>query len=1120
MKPLRRRHFLGSLLSLQLFSTVSSGEKGVSRSREGRTLIDANRVEPPAGNVVDSGPFEATQPSSDLGAASILTENGLQMFDPEARGWELQSDATIAQLLSGLHADSYLFAGRQELVGTGTSTRNKLHALVSHRAGLPYGGMVLFEISPSDRPWFEANSEDGRWSSLGDGFVEDPNELSQERFNGEKHWYPGQEGESGLLSVFAEPSLDYMVADSLAHLERGFGTLFVDHASISTLNGLDFSRWAVEAFCDHLTEFSRDRLDGLGIDDPQSFDIREYVEREGLAPGDVDTPFEDEVLREFKLFHHAGIRRYWRELAAALRSSAVSEARGSINLYGNQYMDEYFSHTPISSFTIDEPFDVVSIEDQLTVPPTSIRDSVYKLGHSIGKYDKPVVVWGRIHEDTHELDTTLYRPSLLRLQFGEGYANGGVLPISLTGGGDNRDGVANNWVDEEITIDDSLQSIVDFVWAHEPYLVESQPDHRVAVIYSLPTLMWSVEPDWIDDEVNPHSQSFSGATRRLTRNQIPYDVLTFGFPGLFTDPDQLERLSTYDLVILPAVECISDDQFEAVRNAVDDGTQILVSGSAPDRTERYRTRDDVRRFVEDEERCHRYGDDPARTEGFDDDADPPTEYDAYRDSVDDKPFIDPVESLHERQIDVDESALGVTVQAQSDDSRVLVHLVNYEYDRNADDVATKTDVDLTISGVDIDPEVARWYSDTEIENLEQESTEDGALRLQIPAVEEWGFVVLAAGESALLGEGDEAAATAAIDSLKEKIEHATSEGLIGTVPAEATADRAEVALEYGRYDLAVEEAERAESTLEDAYDTPVIGIDQAQGSSSVSLERFREVYDEYQYEDITDWAADQLEATDLFVIPAGGEIEFVEFSLSSADLESLESYVSDGGRVVLLGRAGMGPGMNRIMRQFGMEFGEAAIKTNDGDEYAFYVDTAVSSLTPFLPKWRARLGVPIAETGEADVIGWVTDDREPWLEGEETSAAGLPMMAACRVGSGAVLAIGEPAQFSGAVPIRDVKGQGVIENVVPGLVRPGLLERLQEFADESTSDPDDDGTDDSPDEREPDTETTVRESTDDAESSPDDSQAVSVPGFGMVQTVGGVIAGAEVLRRRRNRSDD
>jgi len=284
------------------------------------------------------------------------------------------------------------------------------------------------------------------------------------------------------------------------------------------------------------------------------------------------------------------------------------------------------------------------------------------------------------------------------------------------------------------------------------------------------------------------------------------------------------------------------------------------------------------------------------------------------------------------------------------------------------------------------------------------------------------------------------------------------------------------------------------------------------------------VYDAYQYEEVTEWTAEQFEALDVFVIPSGGEAGVVEFSLSEAALDALVTFTEEGGRVILLGRAQMAPEMNRIMRRFGMAFDERAIKSDNGDPYAFYADTPVSSLTPFLPAWRARLGVPLSETGEAEVLSWIDDGQETWLQGEEesekTSATGLPVMAALHVGSGAVLAIGESNQFLNPEPIRDIHGQGLIENVIPSLVQPDQLDRLEELADESatvggeTNDSDGEG------------ETGADEDSDGGSSAGEeneedaDTQDESIPGFGVVQTITSVIGGVVAARRIRNRSND
>ena len=194
--------------------------------------------------------------------------------------------------------------------------------------------------------------------------------------------------------------------------------------------------------------------------------------------------------------------------------------------------------------------------------------------------------------------------------------------------------------------------------------------------------LWGI---WHEEQ----TAAFVGFARAMEESQIPYDVLIFGHPEVWDDAEALDSLSRYKTVVLPFVDCIDDAQLEAIKRFAEAGGNLIAAGAVPVRDEDYVLREE-----------------PTLTQANV----PPgklkivplstlTEY--YQNSIRDAHF-DP--DNRKRIVSPFENAWQVTTNASQDvginifnrGSRTIVHLVNYAYDAETDQIEPKKNITLKI----------------------------------------------------------------------------------------------------------------------------------------------------------------------------------------------------------------------------------------------------------------------------------------------------------------------------------------------------------------------------------------------------------------------------------------
>lgn len=882
------------------------------------------------------------------------------------------------------------------------------------RTGLPAAGGNNFAVMRSDpdvaSDRYGAIMERNGWRYPDGTPLDNPSGIFAETFDGRDHTYDDR---ANVPSVFAPGTLDLIVLATETRLRQGFAGFWADGGvGVWLQHGLDFSVWATAAFRSHLSSLSPSRLSDLGIDDPGTFDIIGYLRDEDLTPGSVNDPRSDPVFREYLLHHHRGIKAFCEAYRSAVEEQFPARmAQGQIKLWTNQFMGN-FEAPQAANIYVSDSFDIMHPEIYPTVQPGV--GFKYKLLQALGRFSKPIMVAGNIspfnEPRIQEFDPGVSYRMLQRFLLGEAYANGAVFKLILTPSHLHLDTSFEHWVRADGTVPDELQSFIDFLWAHRRFLDAGEPDARVAVIWSLPTRLWRYEPQWkfVEGE-RRRLESFVGTVRLLREAQVPYDVLVFGHPRLWEDADQLDRLASYDVVVLPGVECLTEDQRVALERYLDADGTVITSGQPPARTQNFVPADAVASLFE-RDAVTNLSEDPG-----------------YRRSADgrsDGSLIDAVTGAGVDPMTVaPDRTLAVTRRHQPADSRTVVHLLNYDYTRDSDEFTTKEGFELRVRQPNHEVGVARYYAPQRTTDLEF-SMDSGTIRLTVPALVEWGFVVLAPSSDYLVEHEARPEARELLEEADRRIARAEEiDRNWGPDYERATveSDAAKTALEFQAYDQATRAAEAAIEAIEKTYPRPVVGIDIAHHQletidQSAPFEWLDEHFDGYRFEQLRDWDRSTLKSVDVLLVPPVLGADDAAFGYSPEELDRVERFVGSGGSLVVFARGGVADDIDALTERFGYRFDGAPIVFPEGT----YGDVPVTSSHPLMKRVNAvtaRYATPITRLPDhAEVLASVPADSGAWLSSEsplerrsdrEESAAGLPIFATGHHGDGQVLLLGQ-----------------------------------------------------------------------------------------------------------------
>lgn len=297
-----------------------------------------------------------------------------------------------------------------------------------------------------------------------------------------------------------------------------------------------------------------------GIGDPSALDIAAYAQKaQATIARGRDAVLADPVLRAYIQFSYASQADCWRDTVAAVKQAAGHTVAVCGNQWGANGTRPYcVTLSQISDMTFTE-----AEADCLVPHKRATAALTTKLGQAAGEYRRPVLLC--LSSLFH---ARLAAKSRLRLINEQAWADNGLpMPWATAAG-------ASGW------FYDTEAQLCRFVQQYRALYARRERLANVGLVFSLPSHAWRNFPAF--GLVSKQYQDWFVACGQLLEEcHIPYEVNCWGHPLLADERVALERLSRYEVLVLPGVDCFNDAQRDAVRAFQARGGRV-ISVACPD----------------------------------------------------------------------------------------------------------------------------------------------------------------------------------------------------------------------------------------------------------------------------------------------------------------------------------------------------------------------------------------------------------------------------------------------------------------------------------------------------------------------------------------------------------
>lgn len=885
----------------------------------------------------------------------------------------------------------------------------------------PFGRATKF-TSNSEDDWYQSLPREEKWRWPDGSIVETHTDVGVRRFDGSMLLGDGSDCEGGedcevienYPSIHADGVQSFFEQTAVDYVSMGTNGIWLDQFDVRGRQR-DFSAWAIDGFKEYLSGLSDAELDRLGVEDPTSLDVRAEI-RERTPPSSGRNPATDPLYREYTKFDFGAVKDFATGIRDRLAEASPDRDPSDFLLFANLYGP--FKNPHVAAI-LSDPLTLPVGESQETIPPNHIFDFNVKFYVAAGRYENSGFHQGRpFHggEDRYpeldELDLAAPQTDYCAIQFAEQVANRAIGVATYQGSCCHGpiDVQPGNWLRPDGSIPDALQELTGFAWSIRELLRGGEFAHDVAVVRSIPTNLWRDNTGTWNRTNEPQYTAFGGASNVVMEEDRPYDVLLFGHPDLWDDTTMLDRLGTYEQVILPNVRCLSAPQRNTLQTALDDGLHVVIADAAPDRTADYEPLPDeaVDALLNHPNTTVLSGT-PARDYWTGN-----GDGDKLRRALEERP------RLVSTDADTD---MELTVQTQQESDRVVLQAVNYDFDLDAEAVRTKQDLSVSLRDTfEVELTTARYYRPgAEPVSLAVDSS-DGRLSIELPDLAVWGVVVLGPDADAVTPAGRESDATAAIDRTRSAIERADGEDRSEPLDdARRFLSYAETGARYGAYDRAATAAENALDTAQAATGRTTVGIDVAHNQPDVgyqfaNLERFRETFvRDVEFVPVEEWSQRRFEAIDVLLVPPTRSYEGYNYEFTDREAELAGRFVEGGGGLLFFGGSGVPGDHQTLLDQFDIGFADGVVRNPDG----FGADRAprreahqISQTTLELGRTGATSVVDAPD--DATVLYEFPESADIWRDvcGDEArqdcdiDAAGAPFSVVVERGQGTVMVHG------------------------------------------------------------------------------------------------------------------
>jgi hypothetical protein len=319
-----------------------------------------------------------------------------------------------------------------------------------------------------------------------------------------------------------------------------------------------FCRWCRTGFREWLRQhWAPGQFSAAGIGDPDNLDIVDYVNRvkvNTVSKG-AEAVLADPVLRAYVQFSYISQSDRWRDSVEAVKKAAGHPVAVCGNQWGSNGIRPY-------STVLSQISDVICTETGIgggtyTTTLRAWNALATKASFAAGEYRRPV--WLYLSSLFH---TSQAARSYLQMANSQAWSDGGVpMPWATAAG-------SGGW------FYDTEAGMCRFVQKNRALFARRENCANVGLVYSLPTHAWR-EFTAFGLSSEKYRKWYVALAQLLEEMHIPYEVNCWWHPLLGDEKASMERLSKYKVLILPGVDCFSDDQREAVRKFQAGGGRVV-----------------------------------------------------------------------------------------------------------------------------------------------------------------------------------------------------------------------------------------------------------------------------------------------------------------------------------------------------------------------------------------------------------------------------------------------------------------------------------------------------------------------------------------------------------------
>ena len=490
-----------------------------------------------------------------------------------------------------------------------------------------------------------------------------------------------------------------------------------------------FNKYSMEGFREYLKQkYTAEELQGLGIDDINTFDYGDFIREEHLSDY-RNNRWAVPLWMDFKDYHM--------KFALQVQSDLISELRKYTRAQGKEI--HFAANTPElmpDQLPIQSEVDYFSAEIAFDFPPEGRMIPYYKVGTSM---KTPLFSLPKCHHaPTVELMTRPDLDQLWKIYTAEAYSAQGFVHVPYK--------YHLFWIDEPsfVTADlEELRPYYNFISSNEQFYNNLKSTSRIAVLFPHSSLRWS----------DPFRQSFYGTNNLLLDTHFQYDVIFAGDDNWIVDELSLEELNRYQVVVLPDTRNLTDNQVDLLLSYLDSGGRVISFGDIGTRNENNERvdREKLQHLLVEGTQKHGdgwfvYMDGNPGSDNYNERPDPTR-----------KEFARALrELIHPNILTNADENVAMQKYWNSETGANVIHLVNYNYDLDKQRIHTQRDIELeVILNEQLQGKELKVYyaspDQTDIQRLDHK-VRAGRVEFQVPELDYYSVVFIGEEGSFKLNE--------------------------------------------------------------------------------------------------------------------------------------------------------------------------------------------------------------------------------------------------------------------------------------------------------------------------------------------------------------------------------